>query len=592
MANKRIYDLTEDTSPATGDYLATDKSGEASASKVNLSKFVLASGTVTGAASQAQTFTNGIIAKHIDQLSKINDNVFLVDPLGGGDYTTLSAALAAITTNADNNEFLIIVTGEVAETAAITAKSHVHVLFLPGASVTVTSTSTLNGVDFTSLTNTTWAAASGIKPTIIRAGAVGAASYGLYTTGCDSTVRLVNLYVNNATTGSASCYGIFNSSSSTPTMSECTGVGGAGGVSCFGIYNGSSSPTMNNCRGIGGAGGASCHGIYNISSSPVMTNCVGTGGAGGTNCYGIFNNNSSPTMTNCVATGGAGGASCYGIFNNMSSPVMENCVGTGGAGGANCYGIANTSGGPTMTNCFGIGGRGGTGCYGILNNNSSIPLMTGCVGIGGGARRIQTSATIAASSRQEDTFQPTASHPYRITGIAINVTAAAAAGVTLTLRDATGGGGNALSAAQAVETTGYKYFPITGHRVITAGNNVFAYLSASDATLAYTAYYTYETCYGTSYGLYQDTDAAVTVQDCSFFSNAASPAVYVSNNGDNLSVFIGGTARSGRNDGTREKAFVCQSAWNPGQVYNMVLDGGNTNLTAAAGTANGSNIEL
>lgn len=61
MANKRIYDLTEDTAPASGDYIATDKSGEGAASKVNLSKLLLASGTIAGATSQAQTFTNGII---------------------------------------------------------------------------------------------------------------------------------------------------------------------------------------------------------------------------------------------------------------------------------------------------------------------------------------------------------------------------------------------------------------------------------------------------------------------------------------------------------------------------------------------------
>lgn len=49
MANKRrIYDLTEDTAPASGDYIATDKSGEAAASKVDISRLVLA-GTLASA---------------------------------------------------------------------------------------------------------------------------------------------------------------------------------------------------------------------------------------------------------------------------------------------------------------------------------------------------------------------------------------------------------------------------------------------------------------------------------------------------------------------------------------------------------------
>lgn len=60
MANKRIYDLTENASPAAGDYLPLDKSGNAEALKVDVGKFVLASGAITGAASQAQVFTVGV----------------------------------------------------------------------------------------------------------------------------------------------------------------------------------------------------------------------------------------------------------------------------------------------------------------------------------------------------------------------------------------------------------------------------------------------------------------------------------------------------------------------------------------------------
>jgi hypothetical protein len=41
MTNKRIYDLTENTSnPAAGEYFMTDKSGDAAAKKVNANKFV------------------------------------------------------------------------------------------------------------------------------------------------------------------------------------------------------------------------------------------------------------------------------------------------------------------------------------------------------------------------------------------------------------------------------------------------------------------------------------------------------------------------------------------------------------------------
>ena len=432
-----VNDLTADTTPDYADILLTidDPSGTPDAQKSTIQQ-------VAAAARPAQT-------------------VIVSAETGRGDYTTLSAALAAITDAADAKEYLIIVHGEIAETAAITAKSHVNVMFLAGACVTVNSTSTLNAVNMSSITNSVWAAVDSTKPCIRRTGAVSGASYGLYITSCGDTVRLYNLYVSNETTGNASC-----------------------------------------------------HGIYNVSSS-------------------------SPTMTNCTGTGGSGGASCYGIYNYTSSPTM-----------------------------------------------------TGSVNIGGGATQQPTSATIAASTRTEDTFNPGAGFPYRIVGVRVNVTAAAAAGVTLTLRDTTGGGGNALCAATAVDSTGNKYIPITGHRVIAADADVYAHLSASDATLAYTIYYEYETCYDNCNGLYHDSNTACRIDNIVAISNAESEAIYVTNNGDDLSQFNGGVARSGLNDATRPKAFICAAAWNPGQVYNMVLDGGSTNLTCAAGTANGSCTEI
>jgi len=299
-------------------------------------------------------------------------------------------------------------------------------------------------------------------------------------------------------------------------------------------------------------------------------------------------------MTGCTGVGGAGGAYCYGIYNgSSSSPSMTSCTGVGGAGGTSCYGIYNTSSSnPSMTSCTGVGGAGGIACHGIINTSSSSPSMTGCTGVGGGVIRNSASATVPATSRQEDAFRPGTGYPYRLVGVYLNVTVAAAAGVTLTLRDATGGLGNPLSGAITVDTTGAKYFPITGHRVIANSAYVYAWLSATDATLAYTVYYAYEKCFTTCYGLYQDSDAACRIAQLVAVSNAASAAVYVTANGVNLTVFEGGVARSGLNSGVREKALSCAVAWNPGQVYNMVLEGGSTNLTAAAGTANGTNVEL
>jgi len=46
MANKRIYNLTENTTPATGDFLVVDKAAYSEAQKVDVSKFRLASATI------------------------------------------------------------------------------------------------------------------------------------------------------------------------------------------------------------------------------------------------------------------------------------------------------------------------------------------------------------------------------------------------------------------------------------------------------------------------------------------------------------------------------------------------------------------
>lgn len=50
MTNKRIYDLTEQTSPAADEYLLLDKSGYVEAKKTSVSKFQLVDGTLTALA--------------------------------------------------------------------------------------------------------------------------------------------------------------------------------------------------------------------------------------------------------------------------------------------------------------------------------------------------------------------------------------------------------------------------------------------------------------------------------------------------------------------------------------------------------------
>ena len=212
--------------------------------------------------------------------------------------------------------------------------------------------------------------------------------------------------------------------------------------------------------------------------------------------------------------------------------------------------------------------------------------------LGGGVLPTTYSGTITATARQDDAIAPSATKPYRLIGIQINVTAAAAAGVTLTFRTASGGGGNAITGAVAVDSTGTKNFPVTGYYVLAAGASFYGRLSASDSTLAYTITCVYTTEYTTCYGLYHDSNARSVFLDCDFLSNGSSSAVYVTATGTTRALFAGGTVSSGENSSSRPAAFAAASAWSNAPVYNMVFNGGSINVTAAAGTANGSNVEV
>ncbi len=216
----------------------------------------------------------------------------------GGDYASISAALAAISPTATDPYVIDVMPGTYTEN--ITMKDYVHLRGAGREVTTIQSPSTSSEViTLSSLTNT---AISGFTIT--------GGLYGIYNNSSSPTIT------GNMITGSNGT-GIYNvSSSPTITGNMITGSNGTG------IYNWSSSPTIT-----GNTVTGNFIGIGSYSSPPTITitgNTV-TGNSG----YGILNASSSPTITGNTITGN----SYEGIYNLSSSPAIihNRITGNGGA---------------------------------------------------------------------------------------------------------------------------------------------------------------------------------------------------------------------------------------------------------------------
>ena len=239
----------------------------------------------------------------------------------GGDFTTITAALASITDASPTNHYLIYVAPGV-YTERVTMKQYVDI---EGAGELTTK------ITFTG-------SASSATGTVVGAN--------------DAELRF--LTVEN-TGGAAYAIAIYNSGAA-PRLIHVT-ASASGGTYNYGVYNyASSSPTMTDVTA-SASGGTSNYGVYNHnSSSPTMTN-VTASASGGTYNYGVFNESSSPTMTNVsVSASASGGAFSFGVYNARSSPTINNSV-ISASGGTGNYGIVNVA---------------GRGSYTVLVNNSQI----------------------------------------------------------------------------------------------------------------------------------------------------------------------------------------------------------------------------
>lgn len=321
------------------------------------------------------------------------ENVVVVAK-SGGDFTTIAAALASITTNSASNRFLVWVgPGTYAET--VTMKEYVDI---EGAGELATR------ISFTGSAANTTGTVVGASEAELRFLTVE------NTGGTNSAIAIYNgsaaprlTHVTARASGAVENYGVYDSGSS-PAMTEMT-IDATGGTWATGVMNAdASSPAMSGLRASATGASARNSGVWNASgSSPAMTNLAATATTAGNsavNC-GVRNESASaPTMTGVTATG-ANGAFNSGVCNTSSSPSMTNVLAVGSATvpGAATRGVHNTSGSaPVMIQV--VARASGSGArIGIYNESGSAPVLYQVVASGSiGVRNDSSSVTIRDST--------------------------------------------------------------------------------------------------------------------------------------------------------------------------------------------------
>jgi hypothetical protein len=278
----------------------------------------------------------------------------------GGQFTSVSAALASITDNGVAHPYVIkVAPGTYTESGGIDMKNYVDLEGSGQETTTVACTCA-------SATNPQTDGSSAT----LRAD--GATLHGevrnLTITNSGATTYVTGIWTHNIAAGQLSLRDVTVTATAT------------GAATTNGVYDASSSPKMNNVRATASGGANSDnYGVSNISSSsPTMTNLTATAN-GGAQDRGVYDNSSSPTMINVIATGTGGSNSNYGVANDTGSPTMNNVTATATATGFGSYSVGvsnNSSSSPTMTYVTATATGGILGNTGVSNNFTSSPTMT------------------------------------------------------------------------------------------------------------------------------------------------------------------------------------------------------------------------
>ena len=307
----------------------------------------------------------------------------------GGDYTTIGAALAAITGASATNRYLVwVAPGTYTET--VTMKQYVDI---QGAGELVTkityggsagfSTGTVIGADnaelrFLTVENTggnTYAIAiynGSASPRLTHVACI--ASGGATTTygvrNFTGSPVMTHVAVSVTTSGTLA-YGVYNGTSSAPELTEVTvDVSGAG--THYGIRTEISSNTTLRDVTVRVSGGSDNRAVRN--DSPVaMLNVVASASGGSSSNYGVYNTD-VVTMTNVTASA-AGGNFAGGIYSTGAEVIMQFVNASGLDASVISYGIySNFTSTVTMTQVIATA-RGANVSHGITSEHDSTAIM-------------------------------------------------------------------------------------------------------------------------------------------------------------------------------------------------------------------------
>jgi hypothetical protein len=247
----------------------------------------------------------------------------------GGDFTTVSAALASITDNSATKPYVIkVAPGTYSEANGIDMKDYIDI---EGSGQTVTTITATSAATLTTTVRVAGVVHGELRNMSVESVGGAGPNVGIRLTGVTPAGRFLITDVNVLTsrpTGGPDTYGIYIETSA-PVVSNVTTIA-EGGVTSRGLTSNAAQPTLNNVTATGRLAAGLNSGVSNVSgAAPIMNNVVALGQNGSTG-IGIWNVASSPVMDH-VNTHGIGTSNGYGIYNDSNGAmVVRNSIADGG----------------------------------------------------------------------------------------------------------------------------------------------------------------------------------------------------------------------------------------------------------------------